>query len=242
LNGPRDVVPLDAACAWGGWSPPDIKHCEDNLCGWIAAPADTWSNLAYLAAAWWLWRRGDAVSRRFAACALGLGATSFFFHASFTFAGQVLDYAAMFAYVLLLLSLNLGRLGAADWRRAYAAAFAFSLAALGLLKAARIGLQHLIVVQVVLVLATEAVLALRRPRARYGPWLAATGLMAAAAVFWALDYSRLLCDPANHLFQAHAVWHLLSAAAIPFVARFYAAAPVGAQASRPSLRGPIGSA
>lgn len=29
--------------------PPNVDWCEQELCSWITNPADTWSNLAYLA-------------------------------------------------------------------------------------------------------------------------------------------------------------------------------------------------
>src|SRR4051812_24434555 len=97
---PRIVPPHPAGSPWSGWTLPDIKHCEANLAGWISAPANTWSNLAYFAVgAWILGRskgRGPLSARGLGAVSLAVGATSFLFHMSYTFAGQFLDYAGMF--------------------------------------------------------------------------------------------------------------------------------------------------
>ena len=214
MTGPRDIQPLPPESPWSGFEPPDLQHCEANLAGWIATPANTWSNLAYLAAAWVLWRRGD---RAFAWAAVALGLTSFLFHASFTFLFQAADYVGMFVYVLLMLSLNLRRLGWGRWREFYAAALVASTALVFILRNAGIGLQWIIVTQVAALLLTEA---LARGRG-YRDWLNGLGLMGAAAGVWVLDYTRAWCDPHNHWLQGHAAWHVLSAAAIPYIARFY---------------------
>ena len=44
--------------------------------------------------------------------------------------------------------------------------------------------------------------------------LASCLVEAAAFVFLILDITRTWCDPKNHILNGHAVWHLLSAAAI----------------------------
>jgi hypothetical protein len=234
MTGPREIVPLSPGCPWFGWAPPDLQHCEANLCGWITTPANTWSNLAYLAAAVWIWRRHgpDPVSRRFAWAAVALGATSFLFHASFTAVGQFIDYLGMFLYVLLLLALNLKRSGLERWGAFYLGSLAVCAAALPVFRAAGIGLQWIIVALVAGVLATEAALARRPGPPSYRAWTAGAGLMGAAALFWWLDFSRRLCDPGNHWFQGHAVWHLLSAAAVPCLAAFYRDATSANPASR----------
>ncbi len=51
---------------WGGL--PNVKWCEETLCGVIAEPANTWSNLAYLVVAAWLWwftRKDESRTLRF---------------------------------------------------------------------------------------------------------------------------------------------------------------------------------
>ena len=41
----------------------------------------------------------------------------------------------------------------------------------------------------------------------------------------ALDVTRVWCDPENHWLQGHAAWHLLSAASLVALYRFYAGLP-----------------
>lgn len=47
-------------------------------------------------------------------------------------------------------------------------------------------------------------------------------LILSAFLFWALDFRKIwICDPHNHLFQGHAVWHILSGAAYYQFAMFF---------------------
>lgn len=222
MTSPRDIVPQDAACPWGAFAPPDLQHCEANLCGWITTPANAWSNLAFLVAAWWLWRRRKtALDAWFAWVAVGLGVTSFALHATFTWWGQWLDYIGMYPYVLLMLALNLRRLGAARWRSVFAGGGAVSVALLPVLRSVGIGVQWIMVALIGAVVATEGALAARAPRADYRPWLVGIAITSAGVGLWLMDYNRVWCRPDDHVVQLHAIWHALAAAAIPFVATFY---------------------
>lgn len=218
-------MPQDPSCPWGAFAPPDLQHCEANLCGWITTPANTWSNLAFIAAAVWLWRRKEGeMDRWFAWVAVGLGVTSFALHATFTMWGQYLDYLGMFPYVLLMLALNLRRLGAARWRLALQAGIPASAGLFVLFHRLGVGVQWIMVAIVAAVFGSELVLKLRGARAEYRPWLIGVGFTMAGVGVWVLDYHRVWCMPDNHFFQFHAAWHCFCALAIPFVARFYARA------------------
>jgi len=54
-------------------------------------------------------------------------------------------------------------------------------------------------------------------------WWTALALIATAAILSALDVTRVWCDPGDHWLQGHAAWHLLSAASLYALFRFYAA-------------------
>ena len=63
------------------------------------------------------------------------------------------------------------------------------------------------------------------PGTDYHPYLAALALITAAAVCSALDVTRVWCDPENHWLQGHAAWHVLSAASLFALYRFYERLP-----------------
>lgn len=227
MAGPRDVQALPLGCPWSGWTLPDIQHCEENLCGWIVAPADTWSNLAYLAAAAWLWRsaaREPGAVRWFPHVALAIGLTSFAFHASFTAAFQFLDYVGMFLLAGLLGAVGLERGG---WTRPGAggrtllALTAAGVATFAVARGLGTAVQPIIALEALGLLALEWVLARGAAGVDYKPLGAALLLVGAGLACWLLDYTRAWCDPADHLVQGHAVWHLLTAAALVPAFRFY---------------------
>ena len=226
--------PLAPGCPWSAFQPPTMRFCEANLCSWIAAPADTWSNLGFVFAGLYLIfrarRDGARASRWIGPTAVAVGLASFAYHASYTFVLQVADRASMVLFISLLVALNLKRLG---WPRdrVVATYLALNVGSLALdLGFHRIFPEIDLIAfgsQVALVLALEWRLKARRPALEAAPpyrCLARAG--AAFAVgwgFWWLDVTRVWCDPNNHLLQGHALWHLANAAAFLFVYRFYRA-------------------
>ena len=53
-------------------------------------------------------------------------------------------------------------------------------------------------------------------------WLRAMVWMAAAGSVWALELTRVWCAPSARMLQGHALWHVLSAASIVPIFRYYA--------------------
>ncbi|MFI5347186.1 MAG: ceramidase domain-containing protein [Elusimicrobiota bacterium] len=221
---PRVLPPLPPGSPWSSWARPDIHHCEANLAGWIAAPADTWSNLAYLAVGLWLWRGPKGPGRALGAISVAVGLCSFAFHASYTYPGQVLDYAAMFLLTAWLLARGAVRAGwmeAGLLNAAWAALVGASLSVFGLFHARGIPVQTIMLAHVAAVTAQERWIARSARRAAsYAPFAAALGLIAAAYACWRLDHADGFCAPENHFFQWHALWHVLTAAAFLPLARF----------------------
>ncbi|MDX6770107.1 MAG: ceramidase domain-containing protein [Elusimicrobiota bacterium] len=226
---PRVVPPLPDGCPWSGWALPDIKHCEANLCAAVTAPANSWSNLAYAAVGVWILTRpgprGALTARGLGPVSLAIAATSFAFHASYTWAGQFLDYAGMFlltgwclARALLRLGLSTERGAAAAWAGCVVA----SLAALVALRALGWGVQWVMIVQAAAITAFELrLMTTRRDAPSYRPLFAMLALLVSGYALWHLDHSSL-CRPDDHFFQLHAAWHLLTAAALVAAWRFHA--------------------
>jgi hypothetical protein len=229
---PRLITPLSPDSPWSAWARPDIHHCEANLAGWIAAPADTWSNLAYIAVGLWLWSRNPkGPGRALAAISVVVGLCSFAFHASYTYPGQVLDYAAMFLLTAWLLARGAVRAGWTSSSRlnvVWAVLVGASLGVFALFHALSLPVQTIMLLHVAAVSAQELWISrsVRRPPS-YRPFVLALGLIAAAYACWHLDHAEGFCAPENHIFQWHAVWHILTAAAFLPLARFqFLAEPV----------------
>lgn len=208
-------------CPWAGWAPPTQIYCEEVLCGWVTTPSNSWSNISFILVAFWLARTiKEPRLRAFVPAAVILGVASFLFHASHTYAFQVLDNAAMFVIPALAAGLLLERRGWVRWPGRAAAAVA-ATATLLMMTFARLGWPTPMVMG--LLVGWVMFLEWRRWESKTDiRWLlAALGLFGASFGVWILDYQRLWCDPGNHFLQGHALWHVGSAAAIGLLYRHY---------------------
>lgn len=154
-----------------------------------------------------------------AAALTGIG--SAFFHASGTRGAAVADYLGMFLGTGALTALNLRRWLRPRWAIVYSTFLGISFGFLGAAVAAPAIARWLYVFGSPCC-AIELRLAFRdRGATSYRDYWIAWILVGVAAVFWWMDESRVWCDPSNHLLGGHALWHLLSAAAFPFIFWFY---------------------
>lgn len=208
---------------------PNVDWCEAGLNSWITEPANTWSNLAYVAVALLTWKVSRAFKgsllRFFAPATLALGIFSGSYHASNTFALQIFDFLGMFLVFLIPLFINLQRLRVnKDWTSDHMYFLTSVLATLSIPFWAGIGFpyQALIGLLAVLIFATEAAIRWKaRSPATYRPYVFALVFFGLGAGASAADVTRLLCEPSNHWLQGHAVWHVLTATAIYFCFGFY---------------------
>jgi len=236
---PQLAPPLPAGCPWSGFTPPNVDWCEREACAWIVNPADSWSNLAYLLGAlaiWWIARRSARSDlAHFAPASGAVGVFSFAFHASYTWLLQFFDYVGMFVFVGLVIARNAVRLGwlaAASERQFWLAFVAAASACLPPLFHAGVPIQATMLVLILASVAQELALwwrAAPAERSGYASYWAALAALGAAAAFSLADVTRAWCDPAA-LWQGHALWHLLSAAALVWLLRFYATRPAVAPA------------
>jgi hypothetical protein len=94
---------------------PTIKFAEDNVCGYIAQPANTWSNVAFLMTALLIAvelkrAKNKTVLWGFVPVYLFMGFTSGFYHASATFVGQFFDFGSIYVFAAFILFLAIDRL------------------------------------------------------------------------------------------------------------------------------------
>lgn len=225
------VPPLPVGSPWAGWAPPNLKWCEENLAGWIAAPANTWSNLAYFLVAYLIWRHarttggGPRALVWLAPAMAAMGAGSFLYHASYTFVFQVADFVGMYLVLWLFIAINLRRAGIATVRTQtmwYVGGVSACTAILFVMARLHLPYQSLILMLAVTLGVQEVSLRSRSPHAAYRELALAWSLLAAAFACSAADLAHVWCDPHNHWLQGHACWHLLSAAGLYRGYLFYA--------------------
>jgi hypothetical protein len=209
-----------------------MAFCEERICSLIREPANTWSNLAFLAVGAALVWKARADGRR---DLLSVGATeilvgfgSFWFHASATRAGEIADVWAMSLFANLMATTNLRRLLGWSPELTWKAYVAASTASLGILLAIHNSGVPLFILTVVFAFLVEgrilrSRLHFRPPRGYYRPLIGLGVMFAVAYGIWWLDVLRIspFCDPKRHWFTGHAAWHILNSTCFAFLYFFY---------------------
>lgn len=224
----NEMTSCPAGSPWSGYAVATMRYCETNLCGWIAQPANTFSNLGFVIVGIGLAalsaRRDDARPLRLIGLiAIMLGLTSFAYHASSTFFWQFFDLASMFLFSTLLLVLNLQRLSVLSQRAlvpAYVILNAVSMALLWMIKG-KIGIV-IFGLQLLAAFLIEGLVSMSSAtRVNYREFWRTVYTFLAAYSIWLLDYTGTACSPDNHFLQGHAAWHLLNSLCFVFMYRFY---------------------
>lgn len=225
-------------CPWAKWRPATLRFCEAQRCEWIGTPAEFWSNMPYLWVSVFLLVKGfregmglRSVPLRFGIYALVVGLSSSLFHASHTYVFETLDLGVMFFLGVELLIQNLARLG---WLRSPSPLPLAGLIFFGavLLLVGIEGSPRLWIFgsMVAVALFFEALIFVRlrrlKQRINYVPLLESVVLFGASFIFWVVDYTGLVCQPDNHIWSGHALWHVANAACFLTLSRFYSSCRV----------------
>lgn len=215
---------MEGACPWEGFARADYAGCEPDLCAWIVHPAETWSNLAFIALAALLVVRYGRADRElpvawFPWIVVAIGAASAAFHASMLSWLEATDLAVIFLFTGFLLAASLQHAGVASPER-FPALF-FGLAAGGAALAfldPRLGYVG-IATQGAAILWSARRIPVRGPRREL---VAAVALNQIAAVTLWLDHGQVACvrGVLAHFVQPHSFWHVLSALCLLFLYRY----------------------
>ena len=239
-NAFTDIQQLTPGCPYADWARPNIHWCEHNLCAWVTAPSNAYSNVFYIIFAYFMWRDARAMRsptlEMFGNAAFVTGACSFVYHATYTLFFQFFDFAGMFVFVNLGITLNLRRFGyfPGHWRRArffYRGSVVACTLAVVACYYAKLPYQALVALMVAVGLGQEVMLfARQRRRARVDAanakggaakprasayWLAVSiAFMALGLAASVADATRYWCDPDDHVVQGHSLWHMCTAFAL----------------------------
>ena len=203
------------------------------MCTWVRQPANTWSNLGFVAVGLVLVFQGlrkrsdsDLLS---GLCILFMGSCSLLAHASNIDLFGFLDVASILVYLAFLVAALLQRAqrsGASfflshrlftvrfffeRWLSLslFLVTFYFLLPRSGMFLLGGIGVPLLI---------TELIFVWKnKPNLTLNHLFSGIAFMAAGMISLLLDATKTVCEPTNHVFQLHALWHLFAAAGVFFL-------------------------
>lgn len=232
--------------SWAGWQPatcmPDACFCERVRDGAIRQPINTWSNLAFFLSGLavvvtggldrLVGSRSDRLNpmrTRFVYPAvLGMataliGLSSIIYHSSMTFIGQSMDVISIYLLLGFMLVYNLSRVRSRGMSSGvFVALYLLLNAGLAVMAVEwPVSRRYIFVALILAILATEFVIRrTRRPAMSQPLFYAVLTSLALACIAWVLDVTRVICWP-DSWFQAHAVWHVLTAAAAGLVYLYF---------------------
>lgn len=216
------------SCPWSQFTPDPFPFCEEQICHIIGQPANTWSNIGYFIAAYFLWKHSDLGQRRYGFVVitflLGMGST--IFHMSGTLWAKKLDVSAMIllsSFVLILGLQEKLKLSRKITALFYAALTLFSIPWIGYGRAG--GNIFLVGLFVAVVLQIDLARGRALPKSLKSLLGRALLVFSIALVINMADQQGLLCWPNNHIFTGHGLWHLMTAYCIYLSARFFCQIP-----------------
>ena len=210
---------------------PNRCFCEAIGNGLVRQPIDAYSNFAYVIAGliilYNLLRTRKlsgkttansdlprAILIIFGLATIAVGVGSFFYHASFTFAGMEMDDDAMYlagSFMLLFFVSFFKDISKTSFI-AYYLSMNLLLALVIYLHPSIRGDLFALIIMIALYLEEKAI----RKKVVFGNLkhlYLSVGLLLFGFFFWFVDYRKLLCFPES-VFQGHALWHIFTAAAM----------------------------
>jgi hypothetical protein len=234
--------------SWELWAPatcrPDHCFCEAIGSGAVAQPANAWSSLAFVLAGLWIAHasaesgtkteaRNRMISEPAYRCLYGyalvaVGAGSYFYHASLSFAGQVCDMSGMYLLITFALLYGAARITSIRTGAAMVTYTVWNTVLLSFQLAFPDLRRYVFALLVLGVLGFEAKYRRDSGRRIESRWLTrGAGLLGLAFLIWVLDITKVVCSPES-VMQGHALWHVLGALAAWCLYRYYESEAVAA--------------
>lgn len=211
-------------CPWSQFELGRLLTCEERLCAWVRQPMNTYSNIVLFLVAIALFSRGTRTQnktlRDFGILATMIGISSSLGHASQIRALVFLDYASQFILFAYLMSLNWERIKSVSqnrWLRTFGLSVVFAIPNLIDKRAGVL----VFVLLTGLYLFSEYKGSLKSPAKSYAKLKSGLVIFVVAALCFTLDTTGIVCAPTKHLFQLHAVWHVLVAFSLYEVAGYF---------------------
>ena len=214
----------DLNCPWMQYPRGTFPLCEEALCEWIRQPSNTYSNLGFFLVAFYLIylfiKKQSDHGLGFGICAILIGTASFGAHASGTKLFAFFDFAAIFSAFSLYAAKDMIYTNTVKTKNFFVVFAAFFIPAALMLYNFTVLREVIFAAFVIGLLTWESKIL----KAQGKPFLTTSnkkllGIFLFGTICLALDASKVVCNPQNHLFQMHSLWHVCCALSVYFLAR-----------------------
>lgn len=220
-----EFIEIARGCPYYGFATSLDMTCEEGLCSWIRQPANVASSFALFFPVYFILR--DAYKnqlthlRSIGVCTALLAFASVFAHATHLKLFGFADFTLQYLLVLILIWINLIRikphLPIQQWP--------FALCLWSVFAALQWNFPQTTLYiyggLVFILFFTEFLAFNANPKIQYKNYFSCACILGFGFIFFVMDYKAIICDPNNHWFQLHALWHIFSAVSIIFLALFY---------------------
>ncbi len=213
-------------CPWSSFEKGSFPLCESRLCEWISQPSNTYSNIAFLVVGlillYLFFSKKSLNGLSFGLCTLYIGLSSFLAHASGARLFGFFDFAAIFSVFTLALTKNASYSGLIKKQQENIIFIAAYTGVSCILYFFRF-LQEIMFATFIISIVTWEIKILKRNAQTKisSSFKKALSVFGVGLIALALDATKTLCQPDNHIFQMHAVWHICNAIALYFIAMHY---------------------
>jgi Ceramidase len=211
-------------CPWSQYTPGYFPICEEKLCEWIKQPANSYSNLGFIICGLLLiylyFNKKSPNGLSFGMASIIVGVCSFSAHSTGIGLFSFLDYASIFFIFALFAANNAIFDRKIKSQNTIIVALAYFIPVALFTYFVVASRNILFAVSVIGLIYWESrILKKQNKKFLVASMKKVLGFFAIAVICLALDITKVICDPQNHFFQMHSLWHIFNSVSIYFLAR-----------------------
>jgi hypothetical protein len=216
---------IEKGCPWyeaqQSYGPPNIDWCEPSHCSVFDEPANTWSNLIFLIAFFYLYKKiNDSFIRFYAVTLFFVGLFSALYHASNNAFSQFFDFVGMYLMTSIILAFNTNRtkaLGTNIYSQFWFFAF-LNMVLFMSFEYMEIPIQWTVALNVFATMFLEIFNGIKEQSFRHYKYFYFGFFFLVLAQSCAMiDLNRIYCNPNNHVLHGHVFWHIFNGISLTFI-------------------------
>lgn len=215
---------------WEQYQISPMNLCEEPIVGnLVRTPANTWSNLAFFLIVFWLLFKHKNSLKKYPLLyiivvgAFVVGICSFIYHMSYIKGFLILDNVGMFLLSSFVIALDLKRFF--NFKIIYFWIFYFLIFSISTLIAFSsyflLGFIWFFVLYCLAIILELFFKKYKKDINNYRYFIIMLSLQLLGGVFWIIDKYKIICNPTNHWFQVHMIWHFANAFVIYFLFKHF---------------------